>query len=72
MLKNVYSIKNLRKAREISTFGVAKALGITESLYRRREKQPQLLTIGQTETLANLFDISFSEMWEIIQIQIHG
>lgn len=72
MMKDIYSIEDLRKQLKMSQVKVATALGISKMQYRAREKKPEMLTFGQIEKLAVLFEISFNEMWILVQMQIEG
>lgn len=64
------TIKELREAAGLTQSEVAKALKIPGHAYSWREANPYVLTIGQTEKLAEVFGVPFSEMWDLVRHQI--
>ena len=71
-MKNIYSLKDLRKQAKMSQSKVAAAIGISTSQYRAHEINPKLMSFGDIEKLAVLFNISFNEMLELVNMQIKG
>lgn len=71
-MKNIYTIRELRKQQKISETKAAAALGISIDQYRSRETNPKFITFGEIEKLANLFGVSFNELFELVHLQMEG
>ncbi len=71
-MKNIYSLKDLRKQSRLSQSKVAAALGISVHVYSVHEANPRMMPFGEVEKLAKLFNVSFNEVMELVHLQMEG
>lgn len=61
------TLKELRKAAGLTQTDVSKALGFKGREWEYRERNPCKITIGNIEKLAELFNVPFDRVWDIVR-----
>lgn len=58
-----YTIRQARRLAEKTQLETAQALGVCEHTYRKLEKNPCDITIGQANKLASFFGIPYDQIF---------
>lgn len=58
-----YTIRQARRLADKTQLEAAKALGVCEHTYRKLEKNPGSITIGQANKLASFFGIPYDQIF---------
>lgn len=62
-MERILTLRQARKASEVSQKSMAAALGISKNTYLKIERQPDLATIAQAKKISKILNISYAELF---------
>ena len=62
-MKRLLTLRQARKASEVSQKSMAAALGISKNTYLKIEKQPDTATIAQAKKISEILNVSYDEIF---------
>lgn len=62
-MERILTLRQARKASEVSQKTMAAALGVSKNTYLKIERQPETATIAQAKKISEILNVSYDEIF---------